>query len=102
MLSAVFMTLRRNFLNSFELHIEDHESPDHTHKITIKLAEEISFFSRASVLEALSNVPDGSQVIIDSNKNRHIDADVVEVIEDFKVSTKHRNIRLDWQNPMTI
>lgn len=95
MFCAVFMTLRRHFLGSFELNIEDHESPDHTHHITIKLAEEVSFFSRASLLQTLGNVPDGSEVIIDLSKNKHIDLDVQEVIDDFKVSTKHRNIVLN-------
>jgi len=99
MFCAVFMTLRRNYLSSFELHIEDHESPDHTHHITIKLAEEISFFSRASILVALGKVPNGSQVVIDTSKNRHIDPDVLEIIEDFKASTKHRNILFDWSEP---
>ncbi len=95
---ALFMILRRNFLNAFELNIEDHESSDHTHKVTIKLAEEISFFSRAAIVDALSKVSSGSHVIIDANGNRHIDPDIRDVIHDFETGAKHRNIRVNWAN----
>lgn len=92
---AIFMILRRNFINAFEFQIEDHEESDHTHTITIDLAEEVSFFSRASMVDHLGKVPDGSRVVIDGTNNRHIDPDVVEAIDDFRVSAKHRNISVE-------
>ncbi len=92
---AVFMILRRNFMNSFEYRIEDHELPDHTHQVTLNFSDEVSFFSRASVVDALGHVPDGSYVTIDSSQTRHMDPDVLEVIEEFKLGAGHRNITVE-------
>lgn len=95
---AIFMILRRSFNNAFELHIEDHEASDHSHTVTIDFAEEVSFFSRATLIDQLSKIKEGSRVVIDTTNTRHIDPDILEAIEDFRVSTKHRKIELEWIN----
>ena len=95
MLCALIIILRRNYLDSFEVKIEDHESPDHTHKVTFKLAEEVSFLSRAAVVKSLSNIPDGSHVTFDITDNRHMDADIKELIEEFRNTAQYRSITVE-------
>lgn len=97
---AIFMILRRNFINAFELKFHDHEESDHTHTISLDLAEEVSFFSRASVVDHLGRVPDGSRVVIDSSASRHIDPDVLEAINDFKISAEHRKITVECRGAL--
>jgi MFS superfamily sulfate permease-like transporter len=42
----------------------------------------------------LEHLPDDSKVIIDGSKSTFIDYDVLEVIQDFKISALDRNITL--------
>jgi SulP family sulfate permease len=59
------------------------------------LAEEVSFFNKASVIKALDAIPPNSKVIIDCSKSKSIAYDVVELIEEFKTSAKRRNIKVE-------
>lgn len=95
MVVALASILRRNFLGSFEVSIKDTESDDHTHMVTVKLAEEVSFLNRASIVDAFAKIPDGSFVRFDLTKNRHMDADIAELIEEFKVNADYRNITVE-------
>lgn len=38
---------------------------------------------------------EGSTVVIDASNSKVIDRDVIEVIEDFKINAKRRNIRVE-------
>jgi carbonic anhydrase len=95
MVVALGSILRRNFLGSFEVSIEDTESDNHTHMVTVKLADEVSFLSRASIVDAFTKIPDGSFVRFDLSENRHMDADIEELIEEFKVNADYRNITVE-------
>jgi MFS superfamily sulfate permease-like transporter len=59
---------------------------------TIHLAEEVTFMNKAKLLEELSNVANDSNLIVDKTKNRYLDYDVLEILEDFKVTAKEKNI----------
>lgn len=61
----------------------------------ITLAEELTFFNKSPLLDEFARVPDDSHVIIDKTKNIYLDYDVAEIIEDFKLSSKERNITLE-------
>lgn len=61
----------------------------------IELSENVSFFKRASLMNFLSSVPNGKKVTIDASKTHYIHQDVVDVIEDFLVSAKKREIAVE-------
>lgn len=92
---AVFMILRRNYIGAFDFRIEDVEAPDHTHHVTLRMNEEVSFLARASMVSALSAIPEGSRVVIDESRNEHMDPDVRELIEDFRSTANLRSIEVD-------
>ncbi|MFT5800705.1 MAG: MFS superfamily sulfate permease-like transporter, partial [Nonlabens sp.] len=48
----------------------------------------------ASIQRTLAQIPDGSKVIIDASKSINIDFDVVEIIEEFEINAKYRDIDL--------
>ena len=54
-----------------------------------------SFFKKASLLKVFSEIPDDRHVTIDASKTYYIHQDVLDIIEDFKISAETRNIRLD-------
>ncbi len=59
------------------------------------LAEEVSFFNKASVVKALDAIPENSKVIIDCSNSKSIAYDVVELIKDYEINAKTKNITVE-------
>ena len=91
---ALIVLLRRNFQNSHFLHAEEKDETGQ-HKVHLRLSEEVTFLNKGAIIRELSEVPDGSMVIIDRSKCVDIDHDVIEVIDDFKTSAKDRDITVE-------
>ena len=89
MIVAVFYILRGHYKNPYILQKNTINDLDVT---TINLAEEVSFLNKGSLLKALKNLPKGTNVIIDASGTKHIDHDVIEVIRDFIVNSKNKEI----------
>jgi SulP family sulfate permease len=94
MVIAIFYILRNHYRNAYSLE-KVPERPDNKAAYRMLLAEEVSFLNKGSILKTLNNVDEGSTVIIDASESKVIDHDVIEVIEDFAVSAKRRNIRVE-------
>ena len=89
---AIFYILWNNYKKPF-LFQSDKHIQDGT--IRLELAEDVTFINKASIQRTLSQIPDGSTVIIDASKSVHIDQDVVEIIEEFKTNAEFRDIKLE-------
>ena len=87
---AIFYVLYNNYKKPFLF--EDKHFQDG--KIHLALAEDVTFINKASIQRTLSQIPDSSKVIIDASKTINIDYDVLEIIEEFEVNAKHRDIDL--------
>ncbi|MCU4154915.1 SulP family inorganic anion transporter [Carboxylicivirga sp. A043] len=61
----------------------------------LELAEDVTFINKASILNTLGQVPDGSKVIIDASRSINICHDVIEIIEEFKTSAEFRDIEVE-------
>lgn len=81
LLFAIYFVLKKNFRNSFRLFSENANGKQ---KITLRLAEEISFLNKASIKKALEDIPNDSVLVIDGSKSKEIDYDVIERIDEFK------------------
>ncbi|MDX2360361.1 MAG: SulP family inorganic anion transporter [Crocinitomicaceae bacterium] len=91
MVVAIFIILRNNFKIPYKMERENLEGKD---KIRIVLSEDVTFLNKASVLKSLTQIPDNSSVEIDARNNHFIHHDVIEIIEDFKINAKSRNIQV--------
>ena len=90
---AIVYILLRNFQNSHVLTLKDNkDSPD---SIRIILSEEVSFLNKGALIKTLEDIPNGKHVIIDGSNSKIIDYDVLEVIENFKINAKERDIEVD-------
>ncbi len=60
------------------------------------LSEEVSFLNKAAIQFTLTNLPKGTNVIIDGSGARYIDPDVLEIIYNYKqhAHTKDINVQL--------
>ena len=64
----------------------------------IELAQEVSFFNKASIIAALEAIPANSKVIIDCTNSKSISYDVVEFIRDFPLHANRNNIEVETIN----
>lgn len=90
---SILFTLHHSYRNSY--HLKDSVTDENgvaTHHIV--LAEEVSFFNKASVLKVLSSIPENSKVVLDFSNSKAIAYDVVELIKDYIVQAKHKNIQV--------
>lgn len=87
---GIFMILYRNLRLPFSFT----ESIEIGKPIEFKLSENVTFLNKASIMEALAAVPDGSEVIIDATESHYIHPDVVDIIEDFQSQVEARKINL--------
>lgn len=90
---AIFLLLYKNFTTPFSFK-EDHTSGQ---PIEIKLAENVSFLNKASILQALYVIPPDSEVIIDASASKYIHPDVVEILNDFEIHAAKTNIKLSFK-----
>ncbi len=92
MLVAVFIILRNNFKVPYK---RVHQNGDKKSIFRIELAEDVTFLNKASILSTLNEIPHDSSVIIDATHTRFIHHDVIEIIEDFTVNAKVRDITVE-------
>ncbi len=84
-----FFILRENLSTSHFLNMGKHKGADY---IKIELSEHVSFLNKASIADALEQLPENSMVDIDGTKSTFIDYDVLEVIHDFQKKAPSKNI----------
>ena len=97
LLFGIFYTLRHSYRNSHHLkEVITTEEGNQVHHLV--LAQEVSFFNKASVLKALDVIPKNSKVIIDCTHSKSISYDVVEIIQNYKINAKTKNIMVETIN----
>ena len=96
-LFGIFYTLRHSYRNSH--HLKDVVTTEEGNQVHhLVLAQEVSFFNKASVLTALDAIPQNSKVIIDCTHSISIAYDVVEIIQNYKINAKAKNITVETIN----
>jgi MFS superfamily sulfate permease-like transporter len=87
---GIFIILLRNYLSPY---IVETKEDDNNH-YRIKLAQNVTFLNKASILKTLNEIPEGSSVLIDASNSNYIEHDVLEIIQDFKQAAKYKDIKL--------
>ena len=90
MIVGGFFALYHSYRNSYHMREVISENGTRVHHLV--LAEEVSFFNKASVVKALNSIPVNSKVIIDCTNSKSIAYDVVELIKEYEVNAKTKNI----------
>ncbi|HTE11240.1 MAG TPA: SulP family inorganic anion transporter [Chitinophagaceae bacterium] len=96
-LLGIFYTLRHSYRNSH--HMKDVITAEEGHEVHhLVLAEEVSFFNKASVIKSLDAIPPNSKVVIDFSKSKSVAYDVVELVHDYKTNAKTKKITVETIN----
>ncbi|MCU4175756.1 SulP family inorganic anion transporter [Marinilabiliaceae bacterium N1Y90] len=88
---AVMYILYNNFKKPFLFETDEHLKDGVLH---LALAEDVTFINKASILNTLSQIPNGTKVVIDASKTINIDQDVIEIIREFETGATFRDIDL--------
>lgn len=91
MVVAIFYILRTNYRRDYQIH-QDKTSEGGA--ITIQLSEHVTFINKGSIATKLSDIPNNSKVTIDASQSHYIDLDVLEIIYDFEIAAKLKNIQV--------
>lgn len=89
MVVAVSVILYNNLRIPYKLNRQNLEGREN---VTIKLSEDVTFLNKASILRTLEQIPDDTHVVIDASNSQFIHCDIIEIIEDFVINAKTRNI----------
>ena len=90
LLVGVIVILMKSYQNSHFLHIEDKSNGKH--KIKMALAEEVTFFNKGAILKELDSLPRDTYLELNLLKTRYLDYDIIEILEDFLIKARERNI----------
>lgn len=89
---GILIILVKSYQNSHFLHKEGENIPDGYLKMT--LAEEVTFINKGAILKELDSIPENYTLEIDVRRTRYLDYDVIEILEDFAIKAKNRNIKI--------
>ncbi len=81
---SIGFILHSNMRRPIRKFMEQHISGD---VLRIELANQVSFFSRATLEKTLRDVPRGGHVLIDARSTDYIDVDILDLIHDFEHDT---------------
>lgn len=106
---AIFIILKNNFSMPLQVVREKNLEDDSVQGyMKLELSEDVTFLNKASLLKTLERIPNNTLVEIDASKTQYIHLDALEIIEDFIVSAKARNIEVktielyDHKEPLPI
>lgn len=89
---GIVVILIKSFQNSHFLNIEGEDVDDG--KIKMTLAEEVTFFNKGAILKELDNLAENSSLELDVRQTKYLDNDIIEILEDFSIKAKERNINI--------
>lgn len=92
LLVGISVILINSYKNSHFLHIEDVDGKHTQYKMTF--AEEISFLNKGAILRELHAIPDNASLKLDVRQTQILDYDVLEILDEFGVKAKNRNINI--------
>jgi MFS superfamily sulfate permease-like transporter len=88
---GIIITLFQSYQNSHFLHaVESDDSGKH--EVKMILAEEVTFFNKATILRELDSLPRNTFLELDVRNTSYLDYDVVEILDDFREKAINREI----------
>ncbi len=94
---GIFYILKANYESAYFLIKPAVKGPDDG-PIILRLSAQVSFLNKASIIKVLEELPFDSTVIVDGSGSSFIDYDVLEAIENFRLSAPERGISLELRN----
>ncbi len=88
---GILVILIKSYQNALFLHEEVLDNKTH---VKIRLAEEVTFLNKAAIQKELNELQENCFLEMDIRQNRYLDNDVVEILQDFVIQAKNKNIKV--------
>ncbi|MFT5824455.1 MAG: MFS superfamily sulfate permease-like transporter, partial [Crocinitomix sp.] len=92
---SVFFIIKRSYENALYSKFKETEH-DGINDLTIEFGEVVSFFNKGHLHKKLNDLKEGTKVIVDGSKNKHMDFDILDLFEDFLDNAKSKNIEVEF------
>lgn len=89
---GIITILINSYKNSHFLHMQDISNG--ANKIKMVFAEEVTFLNKGAIQRELNSLPSNTFLEIDVTKTRSLDLDVLEILDDFAVTAKNKDINI--------
>jgi MFS superfamily sulfate permease-like transporter len=86
---GLFFVIRSNFKSAIRVTKGDNNDA------ILRFRKEVSFLNKPALKKALMKIPEGSFLLIDARKCEFMDPDILEIIQNFIVSSKSKNIQIE-------
>ena len=90
---GIIVILIKSYQNSLFLHKETSTGVGNG-KVKMTLAEEVTFINKGTILNELEALPKGTYLELDVSNTKYLDYDIIEILDDFSVKAKERDITI--------
>ncbi|HXB41171.1 MAG TPA: SulP family inorganic anion transporter [Bacteroidia bacterium] len=90
-IAGVIFILRNNYKTPYKLFEEEIEGRKH---FFVKFSQQLTFINKGKIMQLLHRIPNGSKIFLDAGQTNFIDKDIIELMNEFKKSTKYNNIEV--------
>lgn len=70
--------------------------------LLLRLGEQVTFLNKAHLMRKLSNLPEGTYLIVDASQSRYVDPDIWELLAAFGKEAKRKNITVEIRGERTL
>lgn len=88
LLVGIFFVIRRNFKEGIQLY-------QHQSNYLLRFQSEVTFLNRPLLKEKIRSIPSDCSVLLDFSKTERLDEDIREIIDDFLVNARYKNIDIE-------
>jgi MFS superfamily sulfate permease-like transporter len=88
---GLFFVVKANFHSPFTITQKDKE-------VKVVFNRDVSFLNKAALVTSLEKIANWSNVVIDGDKARFIDHDIAELLREFEIAAKLKNITVTFEN----
>lgn len=89
---AVVVILTNSYKNSHFLHLE--EKDNGKHRVRMTFAEEVTFLNKGAILKELDHLEKNTHLELDVRKTKSLDYDILEILDEYAIKAKNRNIAI--------
>ena len=86
---GMFFIIRTNFKSAIQITKGDNND------ILLRFRKDVSFLNKPLLKKTFMRIPPNSYLLIDARKCEFMDPDIIEIIQDFVISSKSKNIRIE-------
>lgn len=87
---GIFFVIKTNYQQSVMV-------TERNGKYLVKLQKDVSFLNKAPLMRQLSQIPNGSFVILNASKAKFIDHDIQELLNDFISTSEDKKIKVELE-----